>query len=124
MIFKREMLLLSCLDHYYVLLFKKITGFRWLSTPQTPHESLPTALLPPSPIPDVPPPPGKHMNDLLARYGAPVFVVNLVKKREKRSHESLLHGAFSRAVLYLNQFLPPPLRLRYVSFDMARANKL
>ena len=64
------------------------------------------------------------MNDLLARYGAPVFVVNLVKKREKRTHESLLHGAFSRSVAYLNQFLPPALRLRYISFDMARANKL
>ncbi|XP_043202301.1 polyphosphoinositide phosphatase-like [Amphibalanus amphitrite] len=67
---------------------------------------------------------GKHMNDLLARYGAPVFVVNLVKKREKRSHESLLHGAFSRSVAYLNQFIPPAFRLRYISFDMARANKL
>ncbi|XP_037072871.1 polyphosphoinositide phosphatase-like, partial [Pollicipes pollicipes] len=68
--------------------------------------------------------PGKHLNDLLSRYGAPLFVVNLVKKREKRSHESLLHAAFSRAVAYLNQFLPPAFSIRYVSFDMARANKL
>lgn len=67
--------------------------------------------------------PGKHFNNLLRRYGSPVMILNLVKKREKRKHESLLTEEISNAVKYLNQFLPPEHAVQYFHLDMARLNK-
>lgn len=66
---------------------------------------------------------GAHFNSLLKRYGSPIIILNLVKKREKKKHESQLSEEFSTAVSYLNQFLPPEQQIQYVSFDMARMNK-
>jgi len=66
---------------------------------------------------------GKHFNQLLGRYGSPVVVINLVKKRERRKHESLLSEEFLTHINYLNQFLPAPHRIQYCHFDMARCNK-
>ncbi|KAJ3383720.1 phosphatidylinositol-3,5-bisphosphate 5-phosphatase [Entophlyctis sp. JEL0112] len=71
-----------------------------------------------------------HFSDLLARYDAPIIVVNLVKSKEKKPRESLLIPDLRAAIEYLNaQFLEnsstahksPP--LRYIEWDMARANK-
>lgn len=67
--------------------------------------------------------PGKHLNDLLRRYGAPIMFLNLVKKREKKKHESLLTDVISNGVKYLNQFLPPEHAIQYYHLDMARMNK-
>ncbi|KAF4520837.1 hypothetical protein B566_EDAN007133 [Ephemera danica] len=67
---------------------------------------------------------GEHFNQLLRRYGSPVIILNLVKKREKKKHESILSEEFMRAVIYLNQFLPPEHHIHYISFDMARKNKM
>lgn len=64
--------------------------------------------------------PGKHFERLLFQFGAPIIVLNLVKKREKRKHESILTDAIVQSIDYLNQFLPPPQHLKYVHFDMAR----
>jgi len=66
---------------------------------------------------------GKHFNQLLGRYGSPVVVINLVKKRERRKHESLLSEEFLTHINYLNQFLPAQHRIQYCHFDMARCNK-
>lgn len=66
---------------------------------------------------------GKHTNNLLARYGSPVIFLNLVKKREKKIHESQLSTELSNAIKYLNQFLPPQNQIEYVTFDMARNNQ-
>lgn len=66
---------------------------------------------------------GGHFNQLLNRYGSPIIILNLVKKREKKKHESMLSEEFSTAVNYLNQFLPPEHQIQYISFDMARMNK-
>ncbi|XP_058795329.1 polyphosphoinositide phosphatase isoform X2 [Phymastichus coffea] len=66
---------------------------------------------------------GAHFNNLLERYGSPVFILNLVKKREKRKHESTLSEEISMAIKYLNQFLPLEHHIQYISFDMARKNK-
>ncbi|XP_060803876.1 polyphosphoinositide phosphatase [Amyelois transitella] len=67
--------------------------------------------------------PGKHLNNLLRRYGSPIMFLNLVKKREKRRHESLLTDVISNAIKYLNQFLPPEHAIQYIHIDMARMNK-
>ncbi|XP_063228139.1 polyphosphoinositide phosphatase isoform X3 [Bacillus rossius redtenbacheri] len=66
---------------------------------------------------------GKHFDQLLGRFGAPVIILNLVKKREQKKQESMLSEEFSQEVRYLNQFLPPDHHVQYVSFDMARVNK-
>lgn len=66
---------------------------------------------------------GKHFGDLLWRFGSPIVVVNLVKKREKKKHESILTEEYTTAIKTLNQFLPPKDRIFYVGFDMARTNK-
>jgi phosphatidylinositol 3,5-bisphosphate 5-phosphatase len=49
---------------------------------------------------------GKHFEKLLFHHGAPVIILNLVKKREKRKHESILTDELANNVKYLNQFLP------------------
>ncbi|KOC69018.1 Polyphosphoinositide phosphatase [Habropoda laboriosa] len=66
---------------------------------------------------------GAHFNQLLRRYGSPIIILNLVKKREKKKHESTLSEELCMAVKYLNQFLPPEHHIQYISFDMARKNK-
>ncbi|XP_053979279.1 polyphosphoinositide phosphatase isoform X2 [Hylaeus volcanicus] len=66
---------------------------------------------------------GAHFNQLLKRYGSPIIILNLVKKREKKKHESTLSEELCMAVKYLNQFLPPEHHIQYISFDMARMNK-
>ncbi|XP_063990283.1 polyphosphoinositide phosphatase [Diachasmimorpha longicaudata] len=66
---------------------------------------------------------GAHFNELLKRYGAPIIILNLVKKRERKKHESILSEEMFDAVEYLNQFLPLQHQIQYVSFDMARMNK-
>ncbi|XP_067675637.1 polyphosphoinositide phosphatase-like [Haliotis asinina] len=66
---------------------------------------------------------GLHFNQVLQRSGAPVIVLNLVKTREKKRHESILSDEFIDTINYLNQFLPPDHTIHYIGFDMARVNK-
>ncbi|GLV33113.1 FIG4 phosphoinositide 5-phosphatase [Carabus blaptoides fortunei] len=65
---------------------------------------------------------GAHFNELLKRYGTPIIILNLVKKREKKKHESFLSKEIRNSVRYLNQFLPPQHVIQYNTFDMARIN--
>ena len=39
--------------------------------------------------------------DLRKKYGSPIVVMNLVKRREKRQHENLLHQQFLKVVLHI-----------------------
>ncbi|XP_068698688.1 polyphosphoinositide phosphatase-like [Montipora foliosa] len=65
----------------------------------------------------------QHFSQLLRRFGAPVVILNLVKKREKKRHEQILSEELERAVQYLNQFLPAQFAIQYKAWDMARYNK-
>ncbi|XP_062510489.1 polyphosphoinositide phosphatase-like [Corticium candelabrum] len=65
----------------------------------------------------------QHFNELFARYGTPVVVLNLVKEREKRKRERILSEQLQTAVKYLNQFLPPDHYIHYVAWDMAKFAK-
>ena len=67
---------------------------------------------------------GRHFNQLLHSYGSPIIVLNLVKRRENKPHESVLSNELMATVSYLNQFLPPKHQIDYIGFDMARVNKL
>lgn len=66
---------------------------------------------------------GQHFNDLLQRYGSPIVVLNLVKRREQKRHESILSEEFCDAISYLNQFLSPDDNIINIGFDMAHINK-
>ena len=64
-----------------------------------------------------------HFNDLFERYGAPVYVLNLVKARERTPRESKLLTEYHNAITYLNQFLPEDRKILYKAWDMSRAQK-
>ncbi|KAL3474007.1 SacI homology domain-containing protein [Aspergillus californicus] len=64
-----------------------------------------------------------HFDNLFARYGAPVYILNLVKSRERTPRESKLLKEYGNAIEYLNQFLPEDKKLIYKPWDMSRAAK-
>uniref|UniRef100_S4RN11 FIG4 phosphoinositide 5-phosphatase n=1 Tax=Petromyzon marinus TaxID=7757 RepID=S4RN11_PETMA len=67
---------------------------------------------------------GLHFDQMLQRFGSPIVILNLVKKRhEKRRHESLLSEELLAAVGYLNLFLPPEHHIHYIAWDMAKYSK-
>ncbi|KAJ9206727.1 hypothetical protein DTO164E3_968 [Paecilomyces variotii] len=64
-----------------------------------------------------------HFNDLFMRYGAPVYVLNLIKAKERTPRESKLLKEYTNAITYLNQFLPEDKKIIYKAWDMSRASK-
>uniref|UniRef100_A0A3B1J921 FIG4 phosphoinositide 5-phosphatase n=1 Tax=Astyanax mexicanus TaxID=7994 RepID=A0A3B1J921_ASTMX len=64
-----------------------------------------------------------HFDQMLQRFGSPIIILNLVKKREKRKHEKILSEELYPAVTNLNQFLPPEHCIEYIAWDMARYTK-
>ncbi|XP_037958284.1 polyphosphoinositide phosphatase [Teleopsis dalmanni] len=67
--------------------------------------------------------PSRHFERLLFHYGAPIIMLNLVKKREKRKHESIISKELVNSIRYLNTFLPPHHRMKHIHFDMARKSR-
>lgn len=66
---------------------------------------------------------GIHFNDLFQRYGCPIYVLNLVKQRERTARERKLTEEYERALAFLNQSLPGDKKIQYHAFDMSRAAK-
>jgi hypothetical protein len=64
-----------------------------------------------------------HFDNLFERYGAPIYVLNLIKARERMPRESKLLYEYQNAIKYLNQSLPNDKKIIYEAFDMARASK-
>lgn len=64
-----------------------------------------------------------HFDNLFERYGAPIYVLNLVKARERTPRESKLLHEFTNAINYLNQFLPADKKIIHKAWDMSRASK-
>ena len=64
-----------------------------------------------------------HFDHLFSRYGAPIYVLNLVKARERTPRESKLLHEFTNAINYLNQFLPSDKKIIHKAWDMSRAAK-
>lgn len=65
----------------------------------------------------------KHFDNLFSRYGAPITILNLIKKREPHPRESKLLDEYTKCVDYLNQFLPPGKKMVYRAWDMSQAYK-
>jgi hypothetical protein len=64
-----------------------------------------------------------HFDNLFKRYSNPIYVLNLIKARERNPRESKLLNEYTTAVGYLNQFLPDDKKIIYRAFDMSRASK-
>jgi hypothetical protein len=64
-----------------------------------------------------------HFDHLFERYGAPIYVLNLIKARERTPRESKLLYEYKYCVDYLNQSLPKDKKIIYEAFDMSRAAK-
>lgn len=65
-----------------------------------------------------------HFDNLFERYGAPIYVVNLIKSKERQPRESKLLKEYTHSVDYLNQFLPEGKKIKYSAWDMSRASKV
>ncbi|KAH9477025.1 Polyphosphoinositide phosphatase [Psilocybe cubensis] len=65
----------------------------------------------------------RHFDDLFKRYGAPITILNLIKRREPVPRESKLLDEYTQCVRYLNQFLPRGKKMVYRAWDMSRAYK-
>ncbi|KAK5657704.1 hypothetical protein OQA88_2776 [Cercophora sp. LCS_1] len=64
-----------------------------------------------------------HFDNLFERYGGPIYALNLVKARERTPRESKLLQEYTRAIEYLNQFLPAKHKIIHRAWDMSRAAK-
>jgi len=64
-----------------------------------------------------------HFDNLFARYGTPIYALNLIKQKERAPREGKLGSEFKLAVEYLNQFLPDDKKIIYHAFDMSRSTK-
>ncbi|KAH9027676.1 SacI homology domain-containing protein [Lactarius hengduanensis] len=65
----------------------------------------------------------RHFDDLFARYGTPIMILNLIKKHEPQPRESKLLDEYTHCVDFLNQFLPEGQKMVYHAWDMSRAYK-
>ena len=65
-----------------------------------------------------------HFDNLFERYGAPIYVVNLIKAKERHPRESKLLKEYTHAIDYLNQFLPADKKIIHKAWDMSRASKV
>lgn len=65
----------------------------------------------------------KHFDDMFSRYGSPITLLNLIKKREPQPRESKLLEEYTGCYNYLNQFLPDDKKMIYRPWDMSRAYK-
>lgn len=64
-----------------------------------------------------------HFDNLFERYGSPIYVLNLVKAKERTPRESKLLEEYRKALEYLNQFLPEENKIIQKHWDMSRAAK-
>eukprot|EP00127_Corallochytrium_limacisporum_P000282 Clim_evm29s9 gene=Clim_evmTU29s9 len=65
-----------------------------------------------------------HFDWMFKNYGSPIVIVNLVKAKEKKPRESILHKQFGELVKYVKKFLPNDRQLQYNAFDIARCAKV
>uniref|UniRef100_A0A0D3FBA5 SAC domain-containing protein n=1 Tax=Oryza barthii TaxID=65489 RepID=A0A0D3FBA5_9ORYZ len=57
-----------------------------------------------------------HFENLRRRYGDPIIILNLIKKRERR--ESILRREFDRAIRIINKSIPEENHLRFLHWDL------
>ncbi|GAB2268953.1 hypothetical protein Dimus_003891 [Dionaea muscipula] len=65
-----------------------------------------------------------HFQNLVARYGNPIIILNLIKKQEKKPRESILHAEFVKAVAFINRGLSKEKRLKFRTLDLHKLFQL
>eukprot|EP01127_Copromyxa_protea_P019819 TRINITY_DN6514_c0_g1_i1.p1 TRINITY_DN6514_c0_g1~~TRINITY_DN6514_c0_g1_i1.p1 ORF type:complete len:955 (+),score=148.57 TRINITY_DN6514_c0_g1_i1:163-2865(+) len=64
-----------------------------------------------------------HFSDLMARYGHPITVLNLVKSYEKRPRESILGDGYQEAINFINNNITDPeYKIIYKPWDFKTAS--
>lgn len=66
----------------------------------------------------------RHFQNLVDRYGNPIFILNLIKTKEKKPRESVLHAEFVKAISHINKNLDMENRLRFRTVDLTRLYKI
>ncbi|KAL9235518.1 hypothetical protein vseg_010269 [Gypsophila vaccaria] len=66
----------------------------------------------------------RHFENLVDRYGNPIVILNLIKTKEKRPRESILHAEFVKAVATINRGLDKDSRLKFRTVDLTRIFRL
>ncbi|KAK9734420.1 hypothetical protein RND81_04G138500 [Saponaria officinalis] len=66
----------------------------------------------------------RHFENLVDRYGKPIVILNLIKTKEKRPRESILHAEFVKAVATINRGLDKDSRLKFRTVDLTRLFRL
>ncbi|KAL9247246.1 hypothetical protein vseg_020698 [Gypsophila vaccaria] len=66
----------------------------------------------------------RHFENLVDRYGNPIFILNLIKTKEKKPRESVLHAEFVKAVATINKGLDIHNRLKFRTVDLTRLFRL
>ncbi|KMT04765.1 hypothetical protein BVRB_7g169440 [Beta vulgaris subsp. vulgaris] len=62
----------------------------------------------------------RHFQNLVDRYGNPIYILNLIKTKEKKPRESVLHAEFVKAVASINKTLDKANRLKFRTVDLTR----
>ena len=65
----------------------------------------------------------RHFAHLMERYGAPICVLNLLKKSESSPREVRIGSKFATVVRELNASLPAPFRIQFAALDFDRLQK-
>lgn len=66
----------------------------------------------------------RHFQNLVDRYGSPIFILNLIKTKEKKPRESVLHVEFVKAVATINRDLDKENRLKFRTVDLTRLYRI
>ncbi|XP_015902276.1 phosphoinositide phosphatase SAC2 isoform X2 [Ziziphus jujuba] len=64
-----------------------------------------------------------HFENLFKRYGTPIIILNLIKRREKKPRETILHREFTNAISFINRNLTPEKRLRFHHWDLHKHSR-
>ncbi|KAJ3695764.1 hypothetical protein LUZ60_001141 [Juncus effusus] len=59
-----------------------------------------------------------HFENLMGRYGNPIIILNLIKKKERKPRESVLRKEFIKAIEYVNKSLTPENHLKFLHWDL------
>eukprot|EP01130_Rhizamoeba_saxonica_P002398 TRINITY_DN12202_c0_g1_i1.p1 TRINITY_DN12202_c0_g1~~TRINITY_DN12202_c0_g1_i1.p1 ORF type:complete len:789 (+),score=137.40 TRINITY_DN12202_c0_g1_i1:3-2369(+) len=65
-----------------------------------------------------------HFQDLFARYGSPIYVLSLIRSKEKRPRETILRSALGKAIDWINNSITDPNhKIQYKAWDFKHETK-
>ncbi|XP_072971517.1 phosphoinositide phosphatase SAC3-like [Typha angustifolia] len=64
-----------------------------------------------------------HFENLVNRYGNPIIILNLIKRRERKPRESILHTEFDKAIKFINKDLSEENHLKFLHWDLHKNSR-